>query len=266
MKTEKKLNTCIFTFAACASIIILMVLETYRTEKNTNNLQGHEYKTMSYTAVNSQVPDLTIVNNIIDKKKIFFKFMRPIIESENAKVIIKRKTIFSIFNKKSPNRTDISKAQSIASEYGFESFDIKNLNERNELISRVDIIPVKLALVQSANETAWGTSRFAKLGNNMFGQWSFAIGKGLVPERRDKGATHEVAIFKSINDSVASYLHNLNTGSSYQRLRQLRHEMRLQNKQIDPVALAEGLIKYSSMGKKYVKIIISMIKSNQKYM
>jgi len=39
-----------------------------------------------------------------------------------------------------------------------------------ELLRRVDIIPPPLLISQAANESAWGTSRFAKLGNNLFGQ------------------------------------------------------------------------------------------------
>ena len=46
----------------------------------------------------------------------------------------------------------------------------------NELMLRVDVLPVSLALAQAANESAWGTSRFALQGNNIFGQWCYEPG------------------------------------------------------------------------------------------
>ena len=41
------------------------------------------------------------------------------------------------------------------------------------LMRRVDIIPIELVLMQAANESAWGTSRFAQKGYNFFGLWCF---------------------------------------------------------------------------------------------
>ena len=72
----------------------------------------------------------------------------------------------------------------------------------NELILRVDVIPVSLALAQAANESAWGTSRFALEGNNVFGQWCYKKGCGIVPAERRSGATHEVKSFTSVERSV----------------------------------------------------------------
>jgi len=262
LEIKKNLKIVIFALSVFIAVLILIIAESRRTVPSPETAAIH----FSYTDSDSQVPDFEALHNIPDKKKVFFEFMRPIIESENLKVLKKRQKVSRIFNKNRLSRIDTSTALNIAGEYGFTGFNIDSPEEREALLSRIDIIPVQLALVQSANETAWGTSRFARVGNNMFGQWCFTKGDGIVPENRDKGATHEVAKFTNINNSVASYLHNLNTGSSYQRLRELRQEMRLQNRNIDPVMLAQGLIKYSSLGEKYVKIIVSMIKSNEKYM
>ncbi|WP_352256125.1 glucosaminidase domain-containing protein, partial [Pseudoalteromonas sp. 19-MNA-CIBAN-0066] len=45
-----------------------------------------------------------------------------------------------------------------------------------QALRRVDIIPKELALMQAANESAWGTSRFARIGLNFFGQWCYTKG------------------------------------------------------------------------------------------
>ena len=49
---------------------------------------------------------------------------------------------------------------------------------------RMDIIPVSIALAQAANETGWGTSRFALEGNALFGQWTWSK-KGITPKNKD---------------------------------------------------------------------------------
>ncbi|MDX8381543.1 MAG: glucosaminidase domain-containing protein, partial [Ghiorsea sp.] len=152
--------------------------------------------------------------------------------------------------------------------------DAGNAKERNKdgstpwaaLLKRVDTVPLELVLSQAANESAWGTSRFARKANNLFGQWCFTKGCGLVPSRRNAGSTHEVAAFKSPQLSVRSYLRNLNTGRVYKDLRTIRAQKRAQGKTATAFELAEGLNKYSERGQAYVKEIRSMIKYNGKYM
>jgi Bax protein len=130
----------------------------------------------------------------------------------------------------------------------------------DDLLRRVDAIPASLALAQSANESAWGTSRFAKDGSNFFGQWCYDAGCGLVPSKRNAGASHEVAVFDSPEESVASYLLNLNTNRAYTELRSIRASLRARNKEISGEALAAGLRKYSERGDAYVKELRSMIR------
>ena len=64
-------------------------------------------------------------------------------------------------------------------------------------------------------ESAWGTSRFAREGNNLFGQWCYKTGCGIVPKRRGEGQVHEVASFESVDAAVASYLRNINSHRAY---------------------------------------------------
>ena len=72
------------------------------------------------------------------------------------------------------------------------SADISNPNAWKILSKRVDILPPSLIIAQAANESAWGTSRFAKQGNNYFGQWCYTPGCGIVPKQRSAGHTYEV--------------------------------------------------------------------------
>src|SRR5690606_24219440 len=128
---------------------------------------------------------------------------------------------------------------------------------------RVDILPSSLVLAQAANESAWGTSRFALEGNNFFGQWCWSEGCGLVPQQRHSGAAHEVQSYASVADSVRSYFMNINTFPSYLELRRTRQRLRDQGKPLDRHALAEGLERYTERGAEYVKEVRAIIQVNE---
>ncbi len=203
------------------------------------------------------------IGNIVDateKKKHFFDFMRPIINDENSKIIELRKKLL-VAKKYDNNKKMVADT---AAEYSVE-WNPENENW-DKLLERVDAIALELALAQSANESAWGQSRFAKQGNNFFGQWCYKKGCGIVPKKRNKGSKHEVARFKSVNDSVRSYIKNINTGRVYVSLRKARKKDRAAGRKPDARAQARGLIKYSQRRKKYVKEVVAMINLNKKLM
>lgn len=155
--------------------------------------------------------------------------------------------------------------EAMADRYGSDS-PLSDPKAWGHLLTRVDIVPYPLVLAQSANESAWGTSRFARKGHNFFGQWCFRKGCGIVPSRRDAGSKHEVAVFKSAQHSVRAYLKNINTGRVYAGLRKIRAEQRAKGEALNASALAGGLTKYSERGAAYVKEIRSMIRTNTKLM
>jgi len=204
--------------------------------------------------------DMSHLKNVKDKKKRFFDFMRPIVNAENAKVLALREKLLDA--KKNKNNFElVAKAA--------ESYSVKwstGKESWKKLLERVDAIALEVALAQSANESAWGQSRFAKQGNNFFGQWCYRKGCGLVPKKRDKGTRHEVAKFKTVNDSVRSYIKNINTGRVYAPLRKVRREDREQGQPANAYDQAGGLIKYSQRREAYVKEIRSMIRVNKKLM
>ena len=132
------------------------------------------------------------------------------------------------------------------------------VNRIDSLIDRVDIIPIKLVMAQAIIESGWGTSRFAKEGNNYFGIHCFTKGCGMKPV----GIAHsdfEVKVFSSVTDAIKSYLHILNTGYAYKNLRKIRANFREQGKKPDPLQLALGLGQYSQIGDKYASIIKNVI-------
>ena len=100
-------------------------------------------------------------------------------------------------------------------------------------------------------------------GNNLFGQWCYKAGCGIVPKRRGEGQVHEVASFESVDAAVASYLRNINKHRAYAELRAARAALRAANQPVTGNALANHLLRYSERGMDYVKEIQSMIRINK---
>jgi Bax protein len=134
------------------------------------------------------------------------------------------------------------------------------------LIRRVDSIPEALILVQAANESGWGASRFAQQGYNFFGLWCFKKGCGFVPRQRDDDAKHEVAKFTDLSHAVMTYMRNLNRHYAYKDLRMIRENLRQDGKPVTARALASGLLSYSERGQEYINELKSMLRVNTKHM
>ncbi|MCF8231877.1 MAG: glucosaminidase domain-containing protein [Bacteroidales bacterium] len=215
------------------------------------------------------LPDFSVYEDSKEKKKVFFDFLRPIVKFENNKVMEERDFILEKYQqvKSSDSLTnkDKSKLLSLAMKYRVKSKVKFDENFFRKLLIKADKIPVELALVQAANESAWGTSYFARKGNNLFGQWCFKPGCGIVPRKRSEGSTHEVAKFETVNEAVATYIRNLNSHPVYEPLRLNRYDARLNNRKPAGYDMAIGLQKYSAKGMEYVEIIRAMIDKNKEY-
>jgi Bax protein len=124
------------------------------------------------------------------------------------------------------------------------SYKVKS-NDINDLIIKVDIIPVSIALGQAAIESGWGTSRFAMEGNALYGQWSWKTGSGIVPKERDVNDVYEIKSFLSLSNSVASYMKNLNTHQNYNNFRINRKLLREHNIPVLGSYLYQYLDKYA---------------------
>jgi Bax protein len=202
----------------------------------------------------SQVPDFASYTDVKQKKAAFFDYMYPLILAENKKVMRDREIV--------KNGLPLAELKRICEKYSSDCVEIDQA-KLSSLLVRVDVIPPSLVLAQSANESAWGTSRFAKDASNFFGQWCYSAGCGLVPKQRDTGATHEVRKFGSVQESVGAYIFNLNTGRAYSSLRKLRSAARSSGNKPNGHELAAGLINYSQRREEYVKEIRSMISYNK---
>jgi Bax protein len=209
-------------------------------------------------------PDFKSISDITQRKKSFFTYLLPSIHKQNRSLEQQRQQLLTTQkDMKQKKPVDMAKLASLSKYYKVKKTDPQSM--LSELLNKVDEIPTSLVLAQAANESAWGTSRFATQANNYFGQWCFTKGCGLVPNQRKQEAKHEVKAFDSADDSVAGYFYNINSNHNYQTLRDIRADLRRDQKALDGVAMAEGLMRYSSRGEHYIKELQSMITYNRLY-
>jgi len=199
--------------------------------------------------------DLNSLGNTKTKRDLFIKILLPLILDENKKITENREKLFKILGKNFN-----TPGERIWLKRRFKQYNISD-GDLSKLKMRMDIIPVSLALAQAANESGWGTSRFALEGNALFGQWTWSK-KGITPKNKDPNKTHKVLQFQILKASVKAYKNNLNTHNAYREFREARAKLRQDGKQISGLELAKHIKNYASIGEKYVVIIEDIIEKN----
>jgi len=216
--------------------------------------------------VHRDLPDFMSMTDVTEKKEEFFRFLLPLIEAENIRILHDRAYLEAIYQRFKNNELTADDKKQLAEwidYYRLEDDIAIDENLFGLLKRRIDIIPEMMVLVQAANESGWGTSRFSRKGLNLFGQWCYSKGCGLVPTGRIEGGRHEVAQFDSVNASVKSYIRNINTHGAYLDLRLLREQKRLDNADIRARDLITGLSSYSERGEEYIDELRAMIRINR---
>lgn len=211
-----------------------------------------------------EAPEFSTFTAGDERKTAFFDYFVPLVEKHNKNILTQREILISAYSdKESLTSRDHNNLLKLARQYDVNPFEVDNDSHWQTLLRRVDIIPPSLAVAQAANESAWGTSRFATQANNYFGHWCFVKGCGVVPKNRSAGKRHEVAAFDSAAESVRKYMLNLNTHGAYKDLRVIRAKQREQNKEISGLILLPALLKYSERGIDYVNELREMIHYNE---
>jgi Bax protein len=199
--------------------------------------------------------DLKTLGDTKAKRELFIKIVLPLILDENEKITEDRKKLFKILSKSFNTVGERVWLKRRFKEYKIGDQDLAKLK------MRMDIIPVSIALAQAANESGWGTSRFALEGNALFGQWTWSK-KGISPKNQDSDASHKVLQFQILKASVRAYKNNLNTHNAYQEFREVRAQLREDDKQLNGLDLTQYLKNYASIGEKYVVILENIIEKN----
>lgn len=198
-----------------------------------------------------------------NNKDDFIKLMLPPINDINSEVSAQRDKLLKLEEKQKNNHLsarDKKWLTDLASDYKVTGSDFSQPKSWEALKLKVDIIPPSLALAQAATESGWGRSRFAKNGNNYFGQSCFRRGCGMKPNTKFSHGYYEVQKFNSIHIAVRSYIRNLNTHNAYTSLRKIRYDDRSKIKNPESLHMVKGLTRYSERGQAYVTYISGMVK------
>ena len=183
--------------------------------------------------------ELKDVKSVEIRKEIFIQIALPLIVKENEVLHRLNRQIKHIeANFSHLSRKDALWIKNLMDEYGEYSI--------NQLLLKIDVIPVSLALAQAVIESGWGTSRFAYEGNALYGQYVWDNGSaGIIPNDREVDANYKIKSFNNLRESVASYMKNLNTNYHYDEFRINRFVMRTNKIPLDGANLADYLYNYS---------------------
>ncbi len=213
------------------------------------------------------LPNFAAINSTKERKQAFFNFLEPFVVEANGDILEERAKALKLqayFERNgSLNSGRLEALNELREAYLLDPVESASKGSFEELLNRVDTIPTSLALAQAALESGWGTSRFARQGNNLFGIWCYKPGCGLVPKRRSAGKQHEVTVYRSPRESFLAYLRNLNTSSAYEALRDIRSAHRENGVEPSGRDLAPGLVQYSEERWTYVDKVRGMISANR---
>ena len=192
-----------------------------------------------------------------EQKENFIKMVLPLILASNEEIKQRRAAIRRAYDRK-----DAVTLGKWAKLYKLPAENVVTQGFLNELLARADVIPVPLALAQAAIESGWGTSRFARQGNALFGQWAWQEDDGIKPlNASNKNAV--VRSFPNLLGSVRAYMHNLNTHQAYQGLRDSRKKHAKMPNEDKANILVGHLHNYAEIGLKYVNDLKIVMRKNK---
>jgi len=200
--------------------------------------------------------DLHAIDSVAERKALFIKTMLPLILAVNEGIMRERRLVETAIRIIGEGES-LSLAQAQAVERIMRKYRTSDLAE---LMGRVDIIPPSLALAQAAEESGWGTSRFARQANALFGHTGPMNGDAVIASA---DGTFAMRSFDRLVDAVQAYSDNLNTHLAYKEFRELRAKYRKAGKSLDSASLAGTLLRYSERGEDYVKNIQAVIRTSR---
>lgn len=199
-----------------------------------------------------------------ERKKLFIGLLLPTVMVALDEVKQERQQLLSILAELGASSTDFTFAKNNPQwqqQVGIDKTTfILGLTRKyrtesaTELLGMVNVLPPSLIIAQGALESAWGASRSAVKGNNLFGM--YANVSSTLPNAQNGDRELKIMEYESILDSVRSYILNINRLAAYKELRRLR------TKTLDPMRIAEGLTEYSERKEHYIADVKQIIAYN----
>jgi Bax protein len=242
-------------------------IDRYYKKNNIDIDNLHKDQISQMILLDSIPEDFGKLKEVQKKKKIFYLIAFPLIYKTNEDIKIERQLVIDIekkYNRNKIEEDDRTKLISLATKY---KLDYKQLNRTffKRMKQRINIVPVSLAIGQAIIESGWGQSRFALQGNALYGQWTYDQQEGLIPEKRDPEKSHAVKKFDKLEDSVRSYMFNLNTHPAYldfRIVRRITNLLQVGNSKIAVNHKMQQLAAYAEIRKEYVDKLEIIVDTN----
>jgi Bax protein len=186
------------------------------------------------------------------KKKAFIEIMVPTAMIVREEIELKRSNIKKMIDGKS--KKDEKYLSEMYKKYRVEDKNIKTLYKK------MKPGPISILLAQASIESAWGTSRFFREGNNIFGVWSFRENEPRIKTSAMRGSMHVyLRKYGTLKESIEDYMLNLSRHIAYKEFRKTLETTS------NYKALAPKLNKYSEEGAVYTKKVADSISYNKFY-
>lgn len=137
--------------------------------------------------------------------------------------------------------------------------DKYNAKTDTELLQALKPHPKSVTIAQGAIESAWGTSRFFKEANNIFGVWSFNKDEPRIAASEQRGTkTIWLKKYATVEDAIRDYYLQMSRSWAFKKFRELNYTVENQN----PYLLVKTLDRYSEKKELYGRELASMISFN----
>jgi Bax protein len=217
--------------------ILLTVLVIVSSLAVTNSFAKEKHYSASVVPKNMSVQE---------KKKRFYALLVPPIEHVHNEL---QKQYLEV-KKDIQNHTNQEKIAALKKRY--------NVKTDEELLIALKPHPMSIALAQAAMESAWGTSRFFREANNIFGVWSTNSKQKRVAASQKRGKrTIWVRKFDNLDEAIRQYYFMLSSSPRYRAFKKMSYEGK------PATEIIKGLKYYSERGDDYVKELRSMIRYNK---
>lgn len=205
---------------------------------------------------------------LTERGKAFVERFVPIIFQQNQSILKERNRILAIreyfyyTGNLSVENREYLKAMAAGYDYTgyyirYSSYRQDILNAMEELLARVDVVPVRMVLAQAIIETAWGKSNAAQVTNNYFGI-TYRGSKGRLVTS-SATTNYYLKPYNSLDEGIADYIKLLNTKRSYKKFRDIRSYCREHNLPLRSDIASAGLVNYSELRERYVAKINHVI-------
>ncbi len=205
--------------------------------------------------------DMSTAVSTRERKPLFIGVALPLVLVVNERVLADRRRIQALRAWRARGET-LDAADALWLAGAFERYRAAE-GDFDALLLRADIVPPSLAVAQGAEESGWGTSRFAHGCGALFGQRVYKSRNGMVPLRRRPGENFRIRCFEGLIEAVHHYVANLNTHAAYTAFRERRAALRRAGRPLTGLALVDTLTLYSERRRAYVKTLRGLMTHNR---